>query len=182
MKIIKFSVMLTLFALVIAGCKNNNDNNPVNNGDQVSSENSITINGDGFNNQTFTIQATGVTQAYGAFNTGTNVTEGIVVGPAGSSAVSLSFAFPGNSAGTFNWGNLSANTGAVIITVDDKQFVNITDSISTSGKTTITEYGNVGSLIKGNFNGKMVRFNITAGAGDTVDVSGKFAFERRSDK
>ena len=137
-------------------------------------QSSFTINGDGFNNQTITINAMPVI-CYSVFNTSDFSTVGIAMETYG-----LTVIFPGNTVNTYEH-NDSTDVYATITNNGNSW---VADSVLTIN---VTEFGPVGGRIKGNFNGIFRRadYNQTSGEVNfyyTTVTNGHFEFIRRPDE
>jgi hypothetical protein len=141
------------------------------NGTTTSTVATFTISGDGYNNQNFSFNAIPLT-AYAQYAIADSITVGIVAANEGS----ISISFPGKTVG--NW---TANQDVVMsINIDNKSYVGLGVNL------VITEYGNVGSKIKGSFSGNFQRteYDQTTGQVQTFDVTvsnGNFDITRNPD-
>jgi len=154
-----------------AGQNRDAGNFSVCNGTTTSTVATFTINGDGYNNQSFSFNAIPLT-AYAQYVISDSITIGIVAANEGS----LSISFPGKTAASW-----IANQDVVIsINIGDKMYV------GTNINLTISQYGNVGDKIKGTFSGIFQRteYNQTTGQVQTFDVTisnGNFDITRNPD-
>ncbi len=138
-------------------------------------QSSFTINGDGFNNQTITINAIPVI-CYTVYNTTDSTTVGIAMDTYG-----LSILFPGNATNSFVINN---NNSDILATITNNGNSWVADSVLTLN---ITEYGPVGGRVKGNFNGvfKRVDYNQTSGVVNfyyATVTNGHFEYIRHPDE
>lgn len=130
----------------------------------------FTINGDGFSDQTITINpAAGSGTA--RFSNADNETTGIVMADANNS---FQVIFPGNATGTFT---CTGGVGALALSLrtNGQLYINQTNTA------TITTYGAVGGWIEGTWSGTILRANgASAGTAATI-TNGTFRFRRSSD-
>lgn len=131
----------------------------------------FSINGDGYNNQSFSFNAIPLT-AYGQYAIGDSMTICIAAANEGSFSVS----FPANTTGIWV-GNQDV---VATISLDSKSY------IATSLNVSVTQYPNVGGKIKGTFSGTFQRteYNQTTGQVQTFDVNvtnGNFEVTRNPD-
>ncbi len=170
------TVTLFLFVslfLIFEGCSKKNSN-PVNSAANGSSQISFTLNGGTYNNQSFNITSNAASAA--SYVPPSNYTIGAISGNQGSTSVSILMYIPGSGTGTFPWDTTSVTTYGIALTMGNSTYA----SLPGSGSTTVTEYGSVGSLIKGNFSGKLIEFS--GSSIDTVEVSnGSFSMVRGTD-
>lgn len=169
MKIIKFHLFnLLLFTLVlIIGCSDDNNNNPVNPGNQVNSEAKLTLNGGPFVNQSVTL-SNGVS-SYSVSDTATAI---LFSGTLNSDSLYLYIIFKGNQSGTINW---DSDNGVII-------YRNGTSGLSTylgasQGTTTVSAYGSVGGKVEGSLSGKLL--DVTTQS--EINLSGTFSATRIQD-
>ncbi len=174
-KICKAGVFFTLSLLLFftGGCKKKN-NNPVSSNNNSTSQVSFTVNGGGYNNQDININNSGSSGAI--YVTDKNFTLGTINGISNNKNVSVIIAFSGKSTGTFAWDTTSSSIGFGFT------FGGVTYSgIPGQGKTTVTQYGDVGSAIKGTFSGNV--FGVSGSTIDTIQISnGQFSMIRGKDQ
>ncbi len=106
----------------------------------------FTINGDGFNNQTFSYMSIPMT-AFFTYTPADDATYGFSVGDNMSTTV----AFPGAGAGS--WNPLDNSDAVVSVMIGNNNWV------MEDGNLTVSNWGNVGSVITGSFSGSFFRFN-----------------------
>lgn len=163
-----------LCAFIANGCKKDkNEPTPPGGGGNTggtAAQVQFTINGDGFNDQTITINpATGSGTAL--FSTADSETTGVLMADANNS---FQVIFPGNVTGTF------ACTGgvgplALSLRTNGQLYINQTNTA------TVTTYGAVGGWIEGTWSGTILRSNgASAGTAATI-TNGTFRFRRMSD-
>lgn len=123
-------------------CENTSPTNPSGN----NLLQSFIINGDGFTNQTITISSVPIA-SFAIYSVSGNATIAIAAGEQGNS---ISLSFPGNNIGSFDITNndivFSYTAGANTYAMGDNFTINV------------TQYGNIGGKIKGNFSGDAKRF------------------------
>jgi hypothetical protein len=153
-------------------CENSDPTNPL--GGTL--QQSFVINGDGFNNQTISINAISIT-CFAIYNTTDSVTAGIASGQQGNS---ITLSFPGNNAGNFNF---SSNNNAVFTTTIGANIYVTADNFNIN----VNQYGNVGQKIKGTFSGdaKRIFYNEVTQTVEEFPVTitnGIFEFQRNPDQ
>lgn len=174
-----FLVLLTAASIVIvSGCsKDSKSSNPLipgnggnngNNGNGNGSQASVFINGDGFD----LLQLT-ANDGASYYSTEENSTYTSIVVKAGADTVLILLATSGRQTGTFSW-NESEAISYLIVTGDEY----IPYVSANSGKTTISEYGNVNGYIKGTFSGSVYKSETN----DPVDIDGSFSIKIIADQ
>jgi len=151
-------------------CQESNPTNPT----QGNLQQIFTLNGDGFNNQTITINSIFAT-GFAVYSISDDATFGVASGDNGS----LTISFPGNAIGNFNILN---DEIVVSISIDDKQYVS-----DENLQLNVTEFGGVGQKIKGTFSGigKRLVFNEVTQTIDEFTVTitnGSFEVQRNPDQ
>lgn len=140
-------------------------------GNTTSTVGNFTIDGDGYSNKSIALNAIPLT-AYAQYGVSDSMTVGIIAASEGS----LSVSFPYNTTG--NWtGNQDV---ALTISIDSKSYIGVGVNLA------VTQYGNVGSKIKGTFSGTFQRteYNQTTGQVQTFDANvtnGNFEITRNPD-
>ena len=166
-------VMFIVCSLMLGGCSKKNDN-PASSNINVNSQISFNINGGDFSNQKFSINNSGSSGA--AYITDQSVTIGTIGGKSGDQNLSVMLAFPGKSTGSFSWDNSSSYSG-IALTIGGVTY----SGISSEGTTNVTQYGGVGSTIKGTFSGKV--YGVSGTKVDTMQISGgQFTMVRLKDQ
>lgn len=148
-------------------CNSNSSGNTITSG--------FTINGDGFNNQVFTINAMPII-SYSVYNTTDLITTGLAFSTAG-----ITMVFPGNTTGSFVINNTNSDT-YVSLTYGENAW--IADSVLTIN---VTQYGPVGGRVKGNFNGIFRRTTVDQVSGEahffySTVTNGHFEYIRHEDE
>jgi hypothetical protein len=177
-----FSLAALVSMLLINGCSKKDDNpvNPVNpdNNTNNSSSNSVTVNGDGYNNQTFEGVSIASTATY-IPNDNVTGCQFVVNAIDGTQII---FYFKGKTTGTYQWdlGSIesTSKSGFVFRTGTSATNMKFYFSKANSGSVKITSYGNIGQTVSGTFSGTL--YNM-ADDTKTITVSGKFSSTRTID-
>jgi hypothetical protein len=132
----------------------------------------FTINGDGYTNQTFSLSAIPTFASATYF-----INDSLTIGFITQNNVVMEFAIEGKSTGS--WNTQTSNT-TVSISINGKQY--IFDNVNLN----VTQYGNVGGKISGNFSGTFVRQEIDQNTGQVTTynvtvTNGNFEFFRNPD-
>lgn len=174
----KFILLVLLTAvtlLIVSGCsKDSKDSNPIvpdiNNGTNNNTGNQATIkiNGDVFQN--VQLKANDGASYYSPEE---NSTFTSIVAKAGTDTLLVLLGTAGKSTGTFNWNDTEAIAYLIIPGNEYATYVSVN-----SGSTTITEFGNVNSYVKGTFAGSLYK----AETNEPVDIEGTFSIKRIEDQ
>ncbi len=148
-KIKLFSLCIVILLSIMVGCSksSDNNNNPVDPGNQTNYEAKLTLNGSGYSNLNVTLGNGGC-----GFSIPDNVTGFVFFGMAGSDSLTFVFQIPGKQAGTYSW--RASEPDAVIL----KQGTSGTTAFyaDSIGTTTISNYGAVAGKVEGNISGKLI--------------------------
>lgn len=166
-------LLASAFAIFIA-CKKDKDDpapsggggNPVGTAARVQ----FTIDGDGFSDQTITINPA-MGSGTALFSTADGETTGIVMADANNS---FQVIFPGNATGTFT---CTGGVGALALTVRTSGQL----YINQSNTATVTAYGAVGGWIEGTWSGTVLRSNGASAGTPATITNGTFRFKRLND-
>jgi len=148
-------------------------------GNNVPTDNSFILNGDGYNNELIAIDSLMMSKA--SYHTSTQNTGCSNVGTGFSGPLYLDLYFPGNSTGTYTLPGTPGYVDAYIVIINhNKQFQGSNSGNNNQLTITVTEYGAVGGKVKGTFSGSLSRWD-----GNNwvyVNISnGKFSYTRGPD-
>ena len=153
-------IMFIVVLLVVwCGCnKKDNATNPT--GGTTSGTATLTLNGAGFSNQTFSFAG-----VVGGFSASDNLTGIVGTVASATDTTTLMIVFPGISTGTYQF---SDTVGVVIVhsTASSSRFF---ANGPANGQIAVTTYGGVGGSIAGSFSGRLYEFSLSAF--DSVTVS-----------
>lgn len=178
MEKIKFILLVLLTAatlVIVSSCSKDSSGNPLepegNNGkgNNSGSQASVTLNGDGFNNEKITAFDGAV--YYDRENDATYLS---ITAKAGSDTAIVLLAFASDKTGTFLWDNEEGV--AYLILASQSKVIGYVSS--NSGSVTITEYGAVNQYVKGRFEGVVYQDNTNI----ELTLSGTFSVKRISDQ
>lgn len=152
---------LLVLAGFVTGCKKESTTAPEESGSTGTL--TFTLNGGGFSNRVITLST-----AVARYDAGEDETAIAAGGISGTDSLTCSVVFRGNRTGTFSWS--SPDYGfAVAFSSGNRVY------FPTSGSTTVSAYGAVGSAVSGTFSGTVTHLGTT----ETVTVSnGQFSATR----
>jgi len=173
MRIFLYLLILSAFALGSCNKATNNTSNNSTTTPQSSGSGSLTINGDIFTNQVFSLS---VKKTIDTFISKTNITSVSVGASADSFTVNVIVAFSGQTT-IKNAQLLAAGIPDIIISISPvSNPTAYREYSSTSGTLSVTAYGAVGTYITGTFSGT---FTPTAGTSSGITVTnGSFSVKR----
>jgi hypothetical protein len=148
-------------------------------GNNVPTDNSFVLNGDGYNNDLIGINSLMLSEA--TYHTSSQNTSCNNTGTGPSGAVYLDLYFPGNATGTFTLhGTPGYVDGYINIISQNKQYQGSNSGNNNQLSITVTEYGAVGEKIKGTFSGSLSRWDGNNWVYVTIS-NGKFSYTRVQD-
>lgn len=158
-------IILTLILLI--GCSDDKNENPVLPGNNSNAQATITLNGGPFANQSVTL-SNGVS----SYSVSDSATAILFSGTLNADSLYFYIVFNGKQTGTINW---DSDNGVII-------YKNGTSGLSTylganQGTTTISAYGSVGGKVEGSVSGKLLDVSTQ----NEIDLSGTFSANRIPD-
>ena len=166
MKNLKISLSIFLIALSISimiSCSKNTDN-PVDPGNIVKSEATLTLNGSGYVNKSVTLS-----NGLSAFSLSDTVTAIQFSGKVDNDSLYFFVIFKGNQAGTINW---DIDNGALLLKNTSLFYIG-----ESQGSTTVSSYGSVNNKVEGNISGKLIEATSQA----ELNITGSFSAVRIPD-
>ncbi len=144
----------------------NKDNNKI----------TITIDGGGYTNDEYELSVTNSFINSGAFfYADSNFTECRIYGTSGSIPHSVDLFFSGDSIGLYDIQPIFPSYNYIIMQLSSNPIIMLNPI---SGQIQITNYGEIGQRIEGNFTGDFIKRS----SFDTLNVVGTFSFIRNDDK
>jgi hypothetical protein len=145
LRILSLSIMVLVFISII-GCSKKSDN-PVDPGNVVQSQATLTLNGAGFSNQSVTLGTGGC-----AYSPSENLTAFEFSGVAGNDSLIFVFQFVGNQTGAHPW----RSTEPDVLIYKYGASGNFYFYADSTGSTNVTSYGAVNGKIEGSINGNLI--------------------------
>ncbi|MBK7629961.1 MAG: hypothetical protein IPJ23_04525 [Ignavibacteriales bacterium] len=158
-----FTVMILTILTLAIGCSKKSDN-PVDPGNIVQAQATLTLNGAGYVNKSVTL-SNGIAE----FSLSDTVTAIQFSGIVDNDSLYFAIIFKGNQTGTINWND---DNGALLLKNASSFYIG-----ASQGTTTISSYGAISGKIEGNINGKLIEQISQA----ELNISGSFSAVRIPD-
>ncbi len=165
---ITFISILTMGFLISCSSDKKDDNNPLNPGTNSDSKITMSLNGDGFVNQSITL-SNGISTYSGSENSTAIAFNGKV----GDDSLFFYIVFSGNQSGTKNW---DTNNGVIMYKSNSGN--NLSYMGISNGTIVVSTYGSVGSKVSGTLSGQIINTSTSNTVGIT---NGSFAGTRITD-
>ena len=162
----QFVLVLVITVMSFYACSKDS-NNPVDQGNVVSAEAKLTLNGAGYTNKAVTL-SNGIC----GYSIGDTLTAVFFSGKVDTDSLYLYIIFRGNQSGIFNWDQAN---GAILYkysTTGNLSYIGIQQ-----GSTTVSSYGAVNAKVEGTLSGKLIEANSPV----ELNISGSFSAVRIPD-